>query len=65
MTQRKKIKSTLDMQQWEALLARLRYEALIESVGASTRLAGSKLSNEEVEIILFRENARKKLQEKN
>ncbi len=34
-------------------LKALRHIALIESVGASTRMAGSKLSDEEVEKLLF------------
>ncbi len=34
------------------LLKKLRYIALIESIGASTRLAGAKLSDKEVEKLL-------------
>ena len=35
-------------------LEKLRRIATIESIGSSTRLAGSKLSNEEVEKVLLR-----------
>jgi len=38
------------------LLEKLRIEAFIESVGASTRMAGSQLSDEEVKELLFKED---------
>ena len=38
----------------QKILQKLRYNALIESIGASMRLAGSQISNKKVEIVLTR-----------
>ena len=56
MIKPKKVKKIHKSQDLIKILNQLHHEATIESIGSSTRLAGVKLSNEEVEKLLFGKN---------